>query len=301
MQRSKVLVAVGALAVVGWWVLGFLPWLVSGLQVSAVAGRLGGSGEGTSGLLMPLPLVAQTLPELVACGLVAGTVAGLLPILVTHVPRPVVVIEVWLVVLVTAVLACLVSARRIQQAAAGLFAADSRVLTGLCAAFLAALVLGLLAGTVAVHWHGLAAVAAALVAGTMRVWVAAFVPPGRLDAETIARIAAVLLAVILGAGLVVSVHRSRAWLLAWPVALATLWITGPALTAVGYLTALLRPSSGLPASLPEHLRAARQVFGQAIGHTRPSLLAVGLALLAGVISAVQHHRRAGSGTGSLKT
>jgi len=304
MQRSRVLVLVAALAVLGWWILGYLPWLVSGLQVSAGAGAMGSSAEGTSGLVMPLPFVASALPELVACGIVGGVVAGLLPIAVTHVSRALVVLEVWAVVVVTALIAAAITAQQVRHAASGLFAADSRVLAGLGAAFFAALALGLLAGSISVHWHGFTAIAAALVAGTMRTWVAAFVPPGRLDASTISWIAAVLVALVLGAGLVVSVHRSRTALLAWPVALAVLWLTGPALTAVNYLTALLRPSSGLPGTLHEHLRAAGDVFGQAIGHTHPSFLAVAVALAAGAASVVHHHRRSGTAAedpGSLQT
>ena len=279
-----------ALAVLGWWVIGYLPWLVSGLHFSADADQVGGSGEGTAGVAMPLPLVAHALPELVACGVVGGVVAGLLPIAVTHVPRPLVILVVWSAVLVTAAIAFAISAKRVRDTAPGLFASDSRVLAGLGAAFLTALVLGLIAGSLSVQWHALTAVAAALVGGTLPTWVAACVPPGRLDPDTVSHVSAVLLVVVLGAGLAVSVHRSSRALLVWPIALAVLWLTGPALTAVSYLTALLRPSSGLPGSLGDHLRAARQVFGQAIGHTHPSLIAVVLALLVGVASLVRHHR-----------
>ncbi len=302
MQRSRVLVLVAALSVLSWWIIGYLPWLVSGLRFTADSGHLGSAGEGTAGVVMPLPMVAGALPELVAGAVVGGVVAGLLPIAVTHVPRPLAILVVWLVVLVSGALAVAISARQVRAAAHGYFASDTRVLAGLGAAFAAALVVGLIAGSLSVHWHPLAAIAAALVAGTMRTWVAAFVPQGRLSPDTISWIAAVLLALILGAGLAVSVHRTARAVLAWPVALAVLWLTGPALTAVAYLTALLRPSSGLPGSLGEHLHAARQVFGQAIGHTHPSFLAVAVALLAGVASLVKHHRPpvAGEDPGNLQ-
>jgi hypothetical protein len=239
---------------------------------------------------MPLPLVAHALPELVACGIVGGVVAGLLPIAVTHVPRPLVILVVWAATLVSAAVALAISAKRVRDTAPGLFASDSRVVAGLGAAFLAALVLGLIAGSLSVHWHAVTAVAAAVVGGSLPTWVAACVPPGRLNPDTVSHISAVLLVVVLGAGLAVSVHRSVRAVLVWPIALAVLWLTGPALTAVSYLTALLRPSSGLPDSLGEHLSAAGQVFGQAIGHTHPSLIAVVLAFLAGVASLVRHHR-----------
>lgn len=298
MQRSKVVTLVAVLAVLAWAVIGFLPWLASGLQVSLLAGAMGGSAEGTTGLVMPLPLVAGALPELVACGIIGGTIAGLVPIAVTHVSRVVIVLEVWFVVLGTVLVAWLVCVRRLRDAAPGLFASDWRVLCGLGGALVAAVSLGLLLSTIAVRWHGFTAVPAALVAGCMRTWVAAFVPPGRLEPHTVSWISAVLLTLVMTAGLVVSVRRSRAAILGWPVALAVLWATGPALVAVSYLTALLRPSSGLPATLGEHLSAARQVFGQAIGHTHPSLVAVVVAVAVGAAAAVHWQRIAASASAS---
>ncbi|WP_310961433.1 hypothetical protein [Nocardioides terrisoli] len=277
MRRIWIPLALAALAVLAWWPLGFLPWFSAGLDwPTTIAAPVGSSSEGLAGLRMPLPLIAVYLPALVCCAVVGGTIAGLLPILVLqiHLPRPAAILEVWLVVAVTVVVTLALSTELIRQHAPTSFAADTRVLVGLTAAVVAGTLLGLVVGSLSVHWHGLASLAAALVAGAAPTWVRAFLydgshaPAVRSWADALT---GVLVALVLSSGLVVSVHRSRRWAGLWPVALLVLWCAGPAVAALTYLTAVLRPSSGLPDSLPGHLAAARQVFGQAFTQTHPQL------------------------------
>lgn len=296
MHPSRTVALVAILAALAWWLLGGFPWAVSGFHLGAAAtGEEAGSGLGT--IRMPLPLTVSALPLLVAISTIGGVCAGLLPIAVTHLPRRLAIAEVCGVALVTAAVTTAISAHRIKKASLG-FGADHRVLVGLTLVVLVGTAIGLVLATVAITWHGATSVAAAVVAGLMPTWVYDLFAHGAGADQAFARHAGdVAVALALGAGLVVSVHRTRAAMLGWPVALAALWLTGPVITATAYLTALLRPGSGLPDSLPEHLDAARQVFGQAIRHTHPAFVPVVVALVAGAVAAAYFARTEPSPSG----
>jgi len=280
---------VAILAALAWWLLGGFPWAVSGFHLGpAATGE--DAGSGLDAIRMPLPLTVSALPSLVALSTIGGVCAGLLPIAVTHIPRPLAILEVCVVVLVTTAVTTAISAHRVKSASPG-FGADDRVLVGLTLVVFAGTVVGLVLATVAITWHGATSVAAAVVAGLMPTWVHDLFAHGAGAGQAFARHAGdVAVAVVLGAGLIVSVRRTRAAMLGWPVALAALWLTGPVITATAYLTALLRPGSGLPDALPEHLAAARQVFGEAIRHTHPAYVPVVIALIAGAAAAAYFTR-----------
>lgn len=298
MERSRsaawVALLVAILAAGAWWLLGGLPWAVNGFRLSALSpGDATFSGVGDARL--PLPLTVASMPLLIASTAIGGVCAGLLPVAVTHVPRRLAIVEVWAVVLVAAGIATALSAAQVRDASATGFAADSRVLDGLALVVIISTVVGLALATVAITWHGATSVAAALVAGLVPTWVHALLAAGAGAGDALARhVGEVLVGIVLAAGLVVSVRRTRTAVLGWPVALAVLWLTGPVITAATYLTGLLRPGSGLPDSLPDHLDAAWRVFGEAIRHTHPAYVPVVLALVVGVLAAI-HLARAPKG------
>ena len=243
------------LSAVLFWVVGFLPWVLAGFSLTVAQAH--GPAAGTAGVRLAVPLVVTRLPELVASALVAGVLAGLVPIAFPRLSRLLGVVVTGSIVLATTSVVLVVSRRALEQRASAQFAADERVVQGLVLTVVCAAVLGLAVGLAATIRHGLVAVAAGLVAAALPVWLAAL--PVLAPGSGVQLLAGVALAV----GLVVSVHRTRWAVLLWPVGLGLAWLGVPLAAAAGYGATHLRPSSG--AGFVSLLRGAVDAAAGALG------------------------------------
>lgn len=188
------------LSAVVFWIVGFLPWVLAGFALPAAQAH--GPAAGLAGVRLAVPLVVTRLPELVASALVAGVLAGLVPIAFPRLSRLLGVVVTGSIVLGILSAVLVVSRRALEQHASAQFAADQRVVQGLVLAAVCAAALGLVVGLAATVRHGLVAVAAGLVAAALPAWLTALplVAPG----SVVQLVAGVALAV----GLVVSLHRT---------------------------------------------------------------------------------------------
>lgn len=276
------------------WLLGHLPWVLSGFSwPTTEAAPVGSSTEGLAGVRLAIPLVAQFLPSLIAFTTIGAVAATLLPLVLTtrasgHRLPAVVVSGVSL--LLTVAVVTLLARRSIEAHAADAFAGDPRVLRGLVLVVVAATLAGALLGTLASVQVGFLPLAVALVAGQLRSWLDAFLVghdhgPGAL--RTVDRVGDVLVLVLLTVAFVLSVRRSVGWALTWPVAIAIVWVATPFGVMTTYLAGQLRPSSGLPDSLPDILAAGLDVFRASFWEAPqarwPWLLAVLLAVAAAAV------------------
>lgn len=284
------------LAAVAWWGVGFLPWIASGLTWPTYdGGPVGSSVEGLSKVRLPVPLAALWLPFLVAASVVGGTAAGVSPILFPRLHRGIGVFMAWLALAVTVPVLLWLTASKVHREAAAEFASDERVLLGL--GIIVVLVTGVAAvlGSMASNWHAFASLPAALVAGAMPSWVHAFG-----SSSVFGLLGRVALVAVLVAGLAASTHRTLKAALLWPVAALVVFTSAPAFTALAYLARLLRPSAGLPGSLPELVGSSRQVFGEALRQRNDTWIPIAISFALGlvwlVVEAVRSRRSPSGGS-----
>lgn len=218
-----------------FWVVGYLPWVLGGFALDAREAH--GSADGLAGVRLAVPLLAVRLPELVACSLLGGVLAGIVPIAFTRVSRLLAVVVTACVVLAETAALLVASRSSLQRNASAQFAADPHVVQGLVLAAVGAVVLGLAVGLAATVRHGVVAVAAGLAAAALPVWLAALSLPA--PAAVLRGLAGAALLV----GLAVSVHRTRWSALWWPVALGLAWLGDPLAVAAGFVAHRLRPDS----------------------------------------------------------
>lgn len=256
-----------ALTAVTSWLFGNLPWVVSGFSwPTAETAPVGSSSEGLAGVRLTIPLVAAFLSSLLAFTLIGSVAATLLPLVLTtrssgH-RRPAIGL-VLTTLAVTTVVVTLAARGTIEHHAADAFAGDPRVLTGLVAVVGAATVVGAVFGTLASLEVGFLPLAAALAAGQLPTWGHGFLvdaaSPGA-HVHTADTVAHALTAVLMLAAFALSVRRSAWWALLWPVAVAMLWVATPFGVMTAYLAGQLRPSAGLPGSLPDILAGGVDAF-----------------------------------------
>jgi hypothetical protein len=249
------------------WLLGHLPWVVWGVSwPTAEAAPVGSSTEGLAGVRLAIPLVAQFLPSLIAFTTVGAVAATLLPLVLTtresghRLPALAVCVAS---LLLTVTVVTLLARRSIETHAADAFAGDPRVLRGLVLVVAGTTLVGAAFGSLASVQVGFLPLAVALVAGQLRAWMDAFVVGhhhGAGTLRTVDRVGDVLVLVLLTAAFVLSVRRSAVWALTWPVAVAMLWVATPFGVMTTYLAGQLRPSAGLPGSLPDILAGGLDVF-----------------------------------------
>jgi hypothetical protein len=256
-----------ALTVVTAWLFGNLPWVVSGFSWPTTRGaRVGSSSEGLAGVRLAIPLVAAFLSSLVAFTAIGSVAAALLPLVLTtrssgHRLASVGLVLATLVATTTVV--TLLARRTIEEHAADAFAGDPRVLRGLVLVVLATSAVGALLGTLASLQVGFLPLAAAVAAGQLPEWLRGFVVDHHsLDghARLVEHIAEWLLLVVMTVAFVLSVRRSLAWVLLWPVAVGLIWVAVPFRVMTDSLAVQLRPSAGLPGTLPDILRGGLEVF-----------------------------------------
>ena len=264
----RILLGIGlaVLVAVTWWLFGQLPWVLSGFSWTTTrAVPVGSSTEGLAGVRLTLPLVAAFLPSLVAFTTVGAVAASLLPLVLTTRAGqrgPAVAVAV-VSVLVTTVVVTLLARRTIEHNASDAFAGDSRVLLGLVLVVFAVTFVGAFLGTLASLQIGLLPIAVGLAAGQLPAWVHGFLVDREADAGALRiadHAAHVLVFVVLTVAFALSVRRTAAWVAVWPVAVALVWMAVPFQVMTTQLAGQLRPSAGLPGSLPAILRGGVDVF-----------------------------------------
>lgn len=255
------------LAAMVWWGVGYLPWITTGLG-SPLSGSEPPGGAGVGGARLAVPLTASSMSQLVLGALVGGVVAGMLGLVARpgHRLRAAVatLTGVGVAVTVTGGQAVLAA----HTSAPGGFAADRRVLAGLCVVLALTALVGWMFGACATLGRAGTGIALAVLAGATPQWLSSSLtqlidtsPFGQLDARgtTMVWLGGAILAVALA---VIGV-RPPSRLMWWPVALLVAWTVSPVLTAVSYLEQLIRPGSGLPRFLGDAVQGDVQVLSSA--------------------------------------
>jgi hypothetical protein len=268
------------LAVLCTWILGNLPWVMDGFRIRSDHAGSGTSTEGLSEVRLAIPLVAGRITELVAFTVVGSVSATLLPLAFTDLPRSLAVVTAGLVVATTTLVITFSSRSGIASHAADAFAGDERVLDGLVTGVLVVALVAAVVGSLAAAQIGFLPVATAVLVGQLPVWIGALVTDHAL-ADLLYRLAAV---VLLTAAFVISVRRSHAWVVLWPVALLLVWTALPLQIATGRLQDRLRPAAGLgSAHLSDVVGEAGDLFRATFWHAPqvwwPGVLAAVLAAL----------------------
>ncbi|WP_457109057.1 hypothetical protein [Marmoricola sp. URHA0025 HA25] len=265
-HRFLLAMGLAVLTAVTCWLFGHLPWVVSGFRWSTTeAAPIGSSSEGLAGVRLTIPLVAAFLPSLVAFTTLGAVAATLLPlVLTTRAGQRLPALAVASASLVVTTIVVAAAARNtIDAHASDAFAGDSRVLQGLVLVVAGATLAGGALGALASVQIGFLPLAAALAAGQLPGWVAGFLVdhdhgPGAV--RTTDHVSEALAFVVLAVAFVLSVRRSAAWMLLWPVAIAVYWTATPFRAMTTWVAPQLRPSSGLPDTLPDILRGGLDVF-----------------------------------------
>lgn len=258
------------LAAAGWWVVGALPWIVDGLGARSPRDWTSDieTGSVASGYLSLLPFTAGRMGLLLVVTLVGGLAAAVAALWVR--PRE----GRTLAVAGAAALGTLAAAAYTVAQSAGAtrqlgndFDRDDRVLVGVLAVAVVGTVAGLLLGLVVVLGRPVfRALAAAPLAVAVGSWVSAVAVAlvGTQRALPVLAWTTTLIAVLVGLALAPVGVRSPGRVLVWPLVLVLVAVCSAAQTAFGYLTAYLRPRSGLPDGLRDHVEASRDVFLRAL-------------------------------------
>ncbi|WP_156023124.1 hypothetical protein [Terracoccus sp. 273MFTsu3.1] len=277
------------LAAAAWWVGGALPWTLDGLGARSprnwpydVA-----TGSATDGYISLLPFTTARLGLLLTITLVGGGLAALATLWVR--PRG----GRRLRVAVLATLGALTSgAYTIAQSAGATrqlgsdFDRDDRVLLGVLAVAVLGTVLGLVLGlTVALGGPVLRALAATPLAVALGSWVSAVVVAllGLQRSLGLLQWSSVVVGVAAGLALAGLGLRPARRLVTWLAVLVLLSVCAAGQTAFSYLASYLRPRSGLPNGLRDHVEASRDVFLAALS---PANQAWGVHLVAVVVGLV---------------
>jgi hypothetical protein len=288
-RRFLLAMGLAVLTAVTCWLFGHLPWVLSGFSwTTTEAAPVGSSTEGLAGVRLTVPLVASFLPSLVAFAAIGAVAAALLPLVLTtksgHRLQAIAVVLASL--LVTTVVVTLLARSTIQDHASDAFAGDSRVLLGLVLVVFGTTAVGATLGTLSSVQVGFLPLAAALAAGQLPVWVEGFLVDrgsGVDAARTAEQVSHWLVLVVLAVAFALSVRRSPAWILLWPFAIAMVWAAVPFRVMTTQLAGQLRPSAGLPDTLPDILDGGVDVFRASFWEAPqarwPWLVAVLLALL----------------------
>lgn len=252
---APVLALVAALT---WWLVGFLPWILDGLRLTA---------KEYGSPIMLLPLRSGLLAPLVVGAGVGGLISGLV-VLCGRGSRRVDILAVAGGVagalVITLVQANQAAGSRGPWMGVQSVGIDPKVLNALTAVVVVVTLVGLVLGLLASTGRIGLGIALAALAGAVTVWVMpVLVALGLNQFEPHTTLTEVIRwagAAVLCAALIVLPVRPRACVIWWPVAVLTAWIVSPTITAAGYLDQVIRPGAAELGELSEHLSAAFDVW-----------------------------------------
>jgi hypothetical protein len=190
------------------------------------------------------------------------------------------------------VVSLVLTGARLREAAGSEFDGERPVVMGLSLVVVALALAGWGTGVGALLGRSGTGLALAALAGLVPSWTSAVLyavadPDPYTGGPTIGYVSEWLGAAVLVVALVVVGLRPPVRLLWWPVLIGLAWLVGSFLTAVAYLSSLLRPGAGLPRSLPDSLDATLQVFALASNpasrYVEPWIGAVIAAVVVGLV------------------
>lgn len=285
-RRGLPIAALVPLSAVTWWVVGFLPWLLSGTAGSDHPGR----GGGHAGML-PVPLTVEELGSLVEGAAFGGLLAGALGLLARSAPRGQVTAATFSGTVLAAVTTGAVSATTLLGG--GGVAAEGAVLGMVCLVGAVCTVVGWAVGAaVMLGGPGLSA-ALAVSAGLGSAWligVLLHILPVGPDLAWVTPVRSWSGAGVLAMALIVLGGRPARRLLLWPLLVLIPWLIESAMTAVQHLArSLTTGSAGVP-GLPEALDASIEVFWLASAPDMRPVLPWVVAIVVGAVGAVLRSR-----------
>ncbi|WP_404390342.1 hypothetical protein [Humibacillus xanthopallidus] len=274
------------LAFVGWWLVGALPWVVTGLDLTP---RLTTARDRPpEPYLSTLPFLTGQLPLLVVLTMCAGAVSAFAVLWTRpHDGRRVRRALAALTGALAATAYTVVQSAGAARQSAGTFDGDARVLRPLVAIAVACSLGGFVLGLCVAYGRPvLRALATAPLAVLTVNWLSALTVAllGPAAAPLLVGQTRWLVGILLGLALATVGLRPARRIVTWVVALASVWVLDAAITALAYVTVLLRPGAGLPGNVREVADAGRDVFVQALLAYRPGPLV--LAVVVGLAGAL---------------
>ena len=274
------------LAFAGWWLIGALPWVVTGLDLTP---RLTTArDQPPEPYLSTLPFLTGQLPLLVVLTTCAGAVSAFAVLWATpHDGRRVRRAIAALTGALAATAYTVVQSAGAARQSAGTFDGDARVLRPLVAIAVACSLGGFVLGLCVAYGRPvLRALATAPLAVLAVNWLSALTVAllGPSAAALFVGQTRWLVGILLGLALAAVGLRPARRIVTWVAALAAVWVLDAAITALAYVTVLLRPGAGLPGNLREVADAGRDVFVQALLAHRPGPLV--LAVVVGLAGAL---------------
>jgi hypothetical protein len=289
------------LAFAGWWVVGALPWVVTGIRITP---RLTTARERPpESYLSTLPFLASQLPLLVILTLCAGAVSAFAVLWAKpHGSKRIRRAAAALMGALAATAYTVVQSAGAARQSAGTFDGDARVLRPLVALALACSILGFALGLCVAYGRPvLRALAAAPLAVLAVNWLSALTVAllGSAAAYRFVGQTRWLVGILLGLALASVGLRPARRVVTWVVALAAVWVLDAAITMLVNVTVLLRPGSGLPGTVREVASAGQDVFVQALLDHRPGPLV--LAVIVGLAGSLLVPRLRPDGDGPRET
>lgn len=288
------------LAAAGWWLVGALPWIAQGLGAQSPRDWPydAATGSATDGYISLLPFTTARLGLLLTITLVGGGVAALAALWARpRGPRRLVVAGLAVLGALAAAAYSIAQSAGATRQLGGDFDRDDRVLLGVLAVAVVGTVLGIVLGLLVVLGGPvLRALAAAPLAVALGSWVNAVVVAlfGFQRVLGVLRWTPVVIGVAVGLALIGLSVRPARRLLTWVVVLLVVAVAAAAQTAFAYLATYLRPRSGLPEGLRDHVEASRDVFVAALGPDHQAWGVYAVAVLVGLLGSMLRPRRPGS-------
>ncbi|WP_019810754.1 hypothetical protein [Saccharomonospora halophila] len=294
-RRGLPIAALVPLSAVTWWVVGFLPWLLSGTAGSDRPGR----GGGHPGVL-PVPLTVEELGSLVEGAAFGGLLAGALGLLARSAPRGQVTAATFSGTVLAAVTTGAVSTMTLLRG--GGVAAEGAVLGMVCLVGAFCTVVGWAVGAAVMLGRPGVSAALAVSAGLGGAWLVGvllhILPVGPYDLAWVTPVRSWSVAAVLTMALIVLGGRPVRRLLLWPLLILIPWLIESGLTAVQYLVrSLTTGSAGVP-GLPEALDASIEVFWLASAPDMRPVLPWVVAIVVGAVGAVLRLPRAAGPDGA---
>jgi hypothetical protein len=271
---------IAPLAFAGWWLVGALPWVVTGLHITP---RLTTARElPPEPYLSTLPFLTSQLPLLVVLTLCAGAVSGLTVLWsVPHGRKRIRSAAAALSGALAATAYTVVQSAGAARQSAGTFDGDSRVLRPLVLLAVTCSLIGFVLGLCVAHGRPvLRALAAAPLAVLAVNWLSALTVAllGSAAAYRFVGQTRWLTGILLGLALATVGLRPARRAVTWALALATVWVLHAGITMLVNITVLLRPGYGLPGTAREVAAAGRDVFVQALLAYRPEPLVLAVVI-----------------------